>query len=148
MDTNLFDKDESYLKRFIKNQGKRFDFPSFKYLDAKFHPKFKDHIVVLSENKFPENSKFTYGWDTGYNRISDLLYSYETDFMDAINQVKNKIKDKVKDEEVKETSPDETVGKEITKLDITNQDESNERLINKNIDEEFEGGEGDEESKS
>ena len=55
MSNHIFESNVSYSERFIKNQCKQIKFPNFKYLDAKLHPKYKDHIVVLSSNQFPEN---------------------------------------------------------------------------------------------
>ena len=58
MDNSVFDKNISYLDRFMDKQTRRYDFPSFSYIDAKFHPILKDHLIVLSENHIPENLKY------------------------------------------------------------------------------------------
>ena len=64
MSNNIFDSKNNYVERFINNHSKRIKFPNFKYLDAKFHPKYKDHVVVLSSNEFPEDVKMTYAWES------------------------------------------------------------------------------------
>ena len=60
MANHIFDGNTNYVERFTTNQSKRIKFPTFKYLDAKLHPRYKDHVVVLSSNEFPENVKMTY----------------------------------------------------------------------------------------
>ena len=53
MSNLVFYPNIKYADRFVQNHSKRIKFPEFKYYDAKIHPKYRDHIVVLSTNKFP-----------------------------------------------------------------------------------------------
>ena len=66
MSNNIFSSEVDYVQRFVKNQSKLLKFPTFRYIDAKIHPKHKDHILVLSENKFPKNTKMTFSWDSSF----------------------------------------------------------------------------------
>jgi hypothetical protein len=87
MSKKIFDSNVSYVERFLNNQSKRIEFPSFKYLDAKFHPKLKDHIVVLSSNEFPSDVKMTYCWDGSMYGITDLDTKYPENFNEALEIV-------------------------------------------------------------
>ena len=79
MAKNIFKDDgDFYTNRFIKKQGKELKFPTFKYLDIGIHPKYKDHIVVLSENKFPKNTNMTFCWD---NSVTYMLTNMHDDEM-------------------------------------------------------------------
>lgn len=78
MSNNIFNPQGGYTERFIKNQGKKIKFPSFKYLDVQLHPKHKDHIVVLSQNEFPEGAKMTYWWETPIYDINNIHENEET----------------------------------------------------------------------
>lgn len=53
MSNSVFDPNIKYAERFVNNHSKKIKFPEFKYYDAKIHPKYRDHVVVLSTNKFP-----------------------------------------------------------------------------------------------
>ena len=76
-------------------------------------------------------------------RVSDIQYSYETEFKEAIDQVKAKAKEKTI-EEVKQPSIDETVDKDQTKLENSmNNNTMNKLIDNNNNSESYEGGEGE-----
>ena len=60
MSKGMFDKNISYTERFIKKHGKTIDFPFSQFMDAKFHPKYKDHLVVVSKVVCPKDLKFKY----------------------------------------------------------------------------------------
>jgi hypothetical protein len=80
----------------MKNQSKRIQFPNFKYLDAKFHPEFKDHVIVLSTNEFPDNVNMTYCWDQHLYGISGLDTSYPEQFANAVKEIEESKKTKEK----------------------------------------------------
>lgn len=87
MSKKIFDSNVKYVERFLNKQSKRIEVPTFKYLDAKLHPKYKDHVVVLSTNEFPEGAKMTYCWDGVIYGISDLDYKYPEQFKEIVEQV-------------------------------------------------------------
>lgn len=72
MANNIFSTDVDYVKRFVDNQSKKIKMPNFTYLDAKLHPKYKDHIVVLSKNEFPEGVNMTFSYAQPIYDISYL----------------------------------------------------------------------------
>ena len=78
---------KSYTKRFVNEHSKKLKFPYYKYLDAKLHPTFRDHIVILSMNEFPENINLTYCWEDWINDISDIDVKYDQEFAMAIQRV-------------------------------------------------------------
>ena len=78
---------KSYTKRFVNEHSKKLKFPYYKYLDAKLHPIFRDHIVILSMNEFPENINLTYCWEEWINDISDIDVKYDQEFAMAIQRV-------------------------------------------------------------
>lgn len=63
MANQIFDGKTNYVERFTARQSKRIKFPTFKYLDAKLHPMYKDHVVVLSSNEFPSRIRMTYAFE-------------------------------------------------------------------------------------
>ena len=95
MSNHIFESNVSYSERFIKNQCKQIKFPNFKYLDAKLHPKYKDHIVVLSSNQFPENVEMTSAWEAPFNGLKgidlDTDENYKSHFKAALDEVETLI---------------------------------------------------------
>lgn len=87
MSYQIFDPNVNYVDRFMKNQSKRIQFPNFKYLDSKFHPEFKDHVIVLSTNEFSNNANMTYCWDQHLDGISELDTSYPEQFAEAVKKI-------------------------------------------------------------
>lgn len=87
MSNRIFDSNASYVERFVTNQSKRIKLPTFKYLDAKLHPLYKDHIVVLSSNQFPEDCKMTYCWDDPFYSIDNIHADHLDSFKDAYDRV-------------------------------------------------------------
>jgi hypothetical protein len=75
----------------VKNQSKNVDLPDFTYIDAKVHPKHRDHLVVLSKNDFPKNKKMTYCYATPFYDISGLDYDekFKTHFEAAVIEKEN-----------------------------------------------------------
>lgn len=94
MSNKILDSNVNYVERFLSKQSKRIGVPTFKYLDAKLHPKYKDHIVVLSTNEFPESTKVTYCWDDVVCGISDLDQKYPEQFKEIIEQVEGERRNK------------------------------------------------------
>lgn len=76
MDSNVFDKNVRYLDRFIANQGKKYDFPNFKYEDVRFHPTLKDHIIVLSKTYFPKDLNVSSALDGDDYDLNGLEYKW------------------------------------------------------------------------
>jgi hypothetical protein len=62
MSKQIFDAKTDYVQRFVDNYSKIVKMPYFSYLDAKLHPKYKDHVVVLCKNEFPKDSNMTFAW--------------------------------------------------------------------------------------
>jgi hypothetical protein len=103
MSKNIFNPEGGYAQRFINNQSKKIKFPSFKYLDAQLHPKYKNHIVVLSESHFPEDAKMTYCFETPIYEINmlDTDETTKTHFEESLIEVETLIlEDKRKTKEV------------------------------------------------
>ena len=86
MSNKILDRNTNYVERFLQKQSKTIEIPDFKYLDARFHPQYTDHIVVLSKNEFPEEVKMTYCWDSYIYGISDLDTKYPEIFKEELEK--------------------------------------------------------------
>ena len=156
MSQKVFDADTKYVDRFIKEYSKEHDFIDYKYYEAKIHPKYSDHVVVLSKNVFPKDAKLTV-FDY-YDNMYDVenLYRYDAKTFDELCVLKEKdAEDNEKQEVSFEVS--EHSGESDSEGDISSTQFINETKIgmlgrlkhsshNSQVDEEeYEGGEGDEE---
>ena len=54
------EEEDSFAKQYIDRHAVRFDLPNSIYIDAKLHPTQKNHIIVLSRNVFPQDTKVNY----------------------------------------------------------------------------------------
>ena len=79
----------------MNEHSKKLKFPYYKYLDAKLHPTFRDHIVILSMNEFPENINLTYCWEDWINDISDIDVKYDQEFAMTIQKVLDEEKEAI-----------------------------------------------------
>jgi hypothetical protein len=70
MASNIYNPKVDYVKRFVKKHGKRIKMPNFTYIDAKLHPEYKNHIVVLGRCKFPRGTNMVY-------KFKNPIYSIE-----------------------------------------------------------------------
>lgn len=61
----------SHTKRFIDRHARKVDIPYSEFLDAKFHPKLKDHLVVLSRNVVNKKQHIQYMGEVGENNKSN-----------------------------------------------------------------------------
>ena len=122
--------------------------PNFKYIDAKIHPKFKDHIIVLSTHNFPENVNITNVYDQNMNGISDIDTKYSEEFKAAIEKVIAEDYDSSKDSLNKSKSFIKSTPVSPA-LNKTNEilEETKALGLQDNSDDshDYEGGEGDEE---
>ena len=159
MSNHIFESNVSYSERFIKNQCKQIKFPNFKYLDAKLHPKYKDHIVVLSSNQFPENVEMTSAWEAPFNGLKgidlDTDENYKSHFKAALDEVETLIMEE-KSSEKKVDSKNLTPNSKTppsSHLESANALLEETKGLGLNVDSDsgsgssdYEGGEGDEES--
>lgn len=92
MSNNIFGGEARFCERFVNRQSKNVELPDFTYIDAKLHPKYKDHIVVLSKNDFPSNQKMTYCYQSPFYDISGLDYDekFKTHFETAVVDMEKK----------------------------------------------------------
>lgn len=105
MSNQVFDANISYVDRFMASHSKRVKFPSFRYLDAKLHPKYKDQVVVLSSNEFPTGMKMTNAFETNSSFDVDRLDSLPSTkeyFVEAIEAIETEKKIKL-DKELEES---------------------------------------------
>ena len=72
MSREVQDTDTEYIQRFIEKQGRRIKMPTSVFVDAKLHPVYKDHIVVLSKNEFPSSMQISYAWEEDQCDISKM----------------------------------------------------------------------------
>jgi predicted LPLAT superfamily acyltransferase len=88
MANNIFNPEIDYVKRFVDRHGKRIKMPNFTNLDAKLHPKYKNHIVVLGRNKFPSGTKMAYMFKNPVYNIEGLHYdeNFKQYFEEALTE--------------------------------------------------------------
>lgn len=135
--------------------------PSFQYLDAKFHPKYNDHIVVLSSNRMPDNISMGSAISGEMYDIANIDSRYPDKFEEAVRVVEEQAKQKKELEEINlrklvkpeskaailENTDTDEENKEELKLPSIDQNKSkfeSEPSGSENSDE-YEGGEGEEE---
>lgn len=53
----MFSQNSGYTKRYLEKHCREFQFHQATHMDAKFHPKYKDHIIVVGKNNVPEEIK-------------------------------------------------------------------------------------------
>ena len=81
MSSTIFERGVWYTERVVNNHSKRIKLPNFKYLYNKLHPKYKDHIVVLSTHNFPDNVNVTTNaYDPNIYGIYDMDSKYSEKF--------------------------------------------------------------------
>jgi len=154
MANQIFDQETDYVERFVKSHSKQIKMPNFTYLDAKLHPLFKDHIVVLSKNEFPQNVKMTYSWEPPIYSIDQLDSdeNFKEHFKVALakgeKMIKNKKSNKVKTN--LSTPANDNKGASPPSADILKVNELLEETKGLGLDSEsslsYEGGEGDSEA--
>ena len=50
----MFSQSSGYTRKYLEKHCRKFQFPQTTHMDAKFHPKYKDHIIVVGKNNVPE----------------------------------------------------------------------------------------------
>ena len=98
MSQKVFDESKNYVDEFVKEYSKQYDFIDYKYYDARVHPKYSDHVIVVSKNVFPKEAGLKF-----YNHRNDFydiqsLYNYDTQMFDELCTHKKKIIEEDKEE--------------------------------------------------
>lgn len=102
MSKRVLDESIDYVNRFVNEYSRKFEFLSYDFLDAKFHPKLPDHLVVLGWNNFPKDYTVKqHEHSLGYYSVDNFQYLYPDIFKEGLELAK-KYEPKPKQELIQE----------------------------------------------